>query len=76
MPCPQARSSSGQIEIPFISLFGLDYFASSSRFCLAQSLSGDTAFIGGPPSVPQAHGPSILASVMQEQDLVFRQAQT
>ena len=52
------------------------FFASASRFCFAQSLSGGTAFMGGPPSVPQAQGPSILASVMQEQDLVFRQAQT
>jgi len=52
------------------------YFASSSRLAFAQSLSCGTAFNGGPPSVPQAHGPSILASVMQEQDFVFRQAQT
>jgi hypothetical protein len=52
------------------------HFASASRFCLAQSLSAGTAFIGGPPSVPQAHGPRILASVMQAQDFVFRHAQT
>jgi hypothetical protein len=50
--------------------------ASASRFCFAQSLSGGTAFMGGPPLVPHAHGPSILASVMQKQDFVFRQAQT
>jgi hypothetical protein len=52
------------------------YFASASRFVLAQSLSTPTAFSGGPPCVPQAQGPYILASVMQEQDLFFRQAQT
>jgi hypothetical protein len=52
------------------------FFASAFRFCFAQSLSGGTGFMGGPPSVPQAQGPSILASVMQEQDLVFSQAQT
>jgi hypothetical protein len=52
------------------------YFASSSRFCFAQSLSDCTGWSGGPPSVPQAQGPSIFASVMQEQDLVFKQAQT
>jgi hypothetical protein len=55
--------------------FGI-YFASAARFSFAQSLSFDTAFSGGPPAVPQAQGPSILASVMQEQDFVFRQAQT
>src|ERR1700691_4704176 len=33
------------------------FFASSSPFCFAQSLSGGTAFMGGPPSVPQAQGP-------------------
>jgi hypothetical protein len=52
------------------------YFASASRFSFAQALSFGTAFNGGRPSVPQAHGPSILASVIQEQDLVFRHAQT
>ena len=51
-------------------------FARASRFRFAHLLSDGTAFMGGPPSVPQAHGPSILVSVMQEQDLVFRQAQT
>ena len=51
-------------------------FARASRFRFAHLLSDGTAFMGGPPSVPQAHGPSILDSVMQEQDLVFRQAQT
>ena len=55
---------------------GSRQFASASRFSLAQELSRGTAFNGGPPSVPQAQGPSILASVMQEQDLVFKQAQT
>jgi hypothetical protein len=53
-----------------------DYFASASRFSLAHALSFGTAFSGGPPSVPQAHGPSVLASVMQKQDFVLRQAQT
>jgi hypothetical protein len=43
---------------------------------LAQSLSDGTAFIGGLPFVPQEQGPGVLASVMQEQDLVFMQAQT
>jgi hypothetical protein len=57
-------------------IIGVTYFASASRFSFAQSLSGGTGFIGGPPSVPQAHGPSILASVMQGQDFVFKQAQT
>lgn len=52
------------------------YFAIASRFSLAQALSCGTAFRGGPPCVPQAHGPSVLASVMHEQDFVFRQAQT
>src|SRR5579864_4933641 len=52
------------------------YFPSALRFSLAQALSFGTAFSGGPPCVPQAHGPSILASVMQGQDFVFRQAQT
>jgi hypothetical protein len=52
------------------------YFARALRFSFAQSLSDGTGFIGGPPSVPQAHGPCILASVIQEQDFVFRQAQT
>ena len=52
------------------------YFASASRFSLAQSLSAPTAFIGGPPWVPQAQGPSIFASVMQEHDLSFMHAQT
>jgi hypothetical protein len=50
--------------------------ASASRFSFAQALSDGTAFIGGPPSVPQEHGPFVLASVMQEQDFVFRHAQT
>src|ERR1700677_4544219 len=52
------------------------YFASASRLSFAQALSRGTAFSGGPPFVPQAQGPSVLASVMQEQDFVFRQAQT
>lgn len=52
------------------------YFARAARFSFAQELSFGTAFSGGPPSVPQAQGPSILASVMHEQDLVFMQAQT
>jgi hypothetical protein len=52
------------------------YFESSSRFSFAQSLSAGTAFSGGPPCVPQAQGPSILASVMHEHDFVCRQAQT
>src|ERR1700733_15099323 len=51
-------------------------FASASRLALAQSLSGGTAFIGGPPAVPQEHGPSVFASVMQEQDLSLRHAHT
>jgi len=54
----------------------LSYFASASRFSFAQALSRGTAFSGGPPLVPQAQGPSVLASVMQSQDFVFRQAQT
>jgi len=54
----------------------LPYFARASRFSFAQLLSGATAFMGGPPCVPQAHGPSVLASVMQEQDCVPMQAQT
>jgi hypothetical protein len=53
-----------------------DYCDSASRFAFAQALSLATAFIGGPPCVPQAQGPSVLASVMQKQDFVFRQAQT
>jgi len=53
-----------------------NYLASASRFSFAQAPSRGTAFRGGPPFVPQAHGPSVLASVMQEQDFVFRQAQT
>ena len=52
------------------------YFPSALRFSLAQALSFGTAFSGGPPCVPQAHGPSIFASVTQGQDFVFRQAQT
>lgn len=52
------------------------YFPSALRFSLAPALSFGTAFSGGPPCVPQAHGPSILASVTQGQDFVFRQAQT
>jgi len=52
------------------------YFDRASRLSFAQSLSGATAFMGGPPSVPQAHGPSIFASVMQKQDFVFKHAQT
>src|SRR5215813_1492079 len=55
---------------------GIYHFASASRFCFAQPLSDATAFIGGPPSVPQAQGPCILASVMQKHDFVFKQAQT
>lgn len=53
-----------------------DYFASASRFCLAQSLPASTAFIGGPPSLPHAQGPSIFASVMHEQDLSLMHAHT
>jgi hypothetical protein len=53
-----------------------NHLARASRFRFAHLPSDGTAFIGGPPSVPQAHGPSILDSVMQVQDLVFRQAQT
>jgi hypothetical protein len=53
-----------------------NHFERASRFCFAHLLSDGTSFIGGPPSVPQAQGPSILDSVMQEQDLVFRQAHT
>jgi hypothetical protein len=52
------------------------YLESSSRFVLAQSLSAATAFNGGPPVVPHAHGPSIFASVMHEHDFVFKQAHT
>jgi hypothetical protein len=54
----------------------LDHFASASRFSFAQSLSDGTGSMGGPPFVPQAQGPSILASVMQGQDFVFKKAQT
>jgi len=46
------------------------------RLYFAQALFRDTGFKGGPPFVPQAQGPSILVSVMQEQDLVPWQAQT
>lgn len=52
------------------------YLARASRFSFAQSLSGATAFMGGPPCVPQAQGPAIFASVMHEQDLSFMHAQT
>jgi hypothetical protein len=52
------------------------YLESALRLAFAQSLLLGTAFRGGPPCVPQAHGPSILASVMQAQDLFCRQAQT
>ena len=52
------------------------HFASESRFSFAQAPSRGTAFSGGPPCVPQAQGPSVFASVMQEQDFVFRHAQT
>src|ERR1035438_861781 len=52
------------------------YLASASRLVLAQALFRATAFMGGPPAVPQAQGPSVLASVMQEQDFVFRQLHT
>src|SRR6478609_6238850 len=54
----------------------IHFFASASRFSFAQSLSDGTPFIGGPPCVPQAHGPCILASVMQKHDFVCKQAQT
>ena len=54
----------------------MNYFANSLRFSLAQALSLGTAFNGGPPWVPQAHGPSVLDSVMHSQDLVLRQAHT
>lgn len=50
--------------------------ASASRLSLAQALFCGTAFIGGPPPVPQEHGPSVLASVMQKQDLFFRHEHT
>jgi hypothetical protein len=62
-------------DIPLSSLF-VHFFASSSRLCFAHELSDGTGFMGGPPSVPQEHGPSVLASVMQEQDIVFKQAHT
>ncbi len=52
------------------------YLASASRFSFAHALSFGTAFRGGPPSVPQEQGPSVFASVMHEQDFVFKQAQT
>jgi hypothetical protein len=71
-----AQRGTTPIQLTLERLICLNYFVSASRFSFAQALSLDTAFNGGPPSVPQAHGPSILASVMQAQDFVFRQAQT
>jgi hypothetical protein len=53
-----------------------NYCPSALRFALAQALFLGTGFRGGPLAVPQAHGPSVLASVMQGQDFVFRQAHT
>jgi hypothetical protein len=52
------------------------HFPSASLFSFAQSLSRGTAFRGGPPVGPQAQTPPVLAMVMQEHDLVFKQAQT
>lgn len=52
------------------------YFERASLLAFAHALLAGTAFIGGPPSVPQAHGPSVLAMLTHEHDFVFRQAQT
>jgi hypothetical protein len=66
-----ATSSAEEAPLP-----RANHWARASRFRFAHLLSDGTSFMGGPPSVPQAHGPSFLDSVMQEQDLLFRQAQT
>jgi hypothetical protein len=71
MATPQ-RVSSGVISRSVT----IAYFASASRLALAQALFRGNAFMGGPPPVPQAHGPPVLASVMQGQDFVFRQLHT
>lgn len=52
------------------------YLERASLLAFAQAPLAGTAFIGGPPSVPQAQGPSVLAMLRHEHDFVFRQAQT
>ncbi len=64
------------VSAPLTPLQKRNYLPRALRLYFAQALFRGTGFNGGPPCVPQAQGPSILASVMQEQDLVFRQAQT
>ena len=78
VPPPLRSSQSQQVKRRTANKNSLSrhYFARALRFSLAQALSFGTAFSGGPPSVPQAHGPSVLATVMQEQDFVFMHAQT